>query len=483
MPRPVIQCSRLPHDLVDLVLKEISDDRKTLEHCSLVCWEWSRAAGPYIFSPFSWPPCSTKIVGGYCEKDPRFAEDSSFTVLLQSLASSPRLCHSIRKLTLSHHDSDCAYGVSENDGSLYSTFFRIISFLPNLHTLTLNGNNIGPLSSDDLDFIKDHTVDVRTLSLFCSISAVPYLLCAFRSVSRLVLRCLDVPNQPLIPRAQLSQLKVQYVNISLSSPAEVVMSVLQHCLDITAIRHLTWHSEHSVASHPRMLDIIADMSSLESVTHDLVRSCQSSGIHREPLVHPQLRSITLRGKLGLLSVKHSWAQRREYISNGLPDRSLEELLEEPLSAIRGGGVDDSSWQAILEDLRILVSPMTRDLTIRLTLAQQYEGGPDAGGDDDDDEWYVWDETPAHGVRALRKGLSAVDWAGLQAAVARSIALQSVRFVIEFPGAVSYHDCVEILRRHLALHLSEDVMGKVQFVDETDSRLLLTMYEKVVVAVW
>ena len=63
--------SKVPQDVVDVVIDHLHADMKTLKTCSLVCNGWVPSSSWHLFSTFSWPPCTSRFGSlATCPKTP-----------------------------------------------------------------------------------------------------------------------------------------------------------------------------------------------------------------------------------------------------------------------------------------------------------------------------------------------------------------------------------------------------------------------------
>ena len=149
--------SKVPQDVVDVVIDHLHADMKTLKTCSLVCNGWVPSSSWHLFSAFSWPPCTSRFGSlATCPKTPT----GELRELVRILSSSNRLCTYIRRLRLGTHkcrDQETRASRTFSAQDFFEALDLLLSTGVDPHSLSFFLYFITPSGADQVESPRDAT--------------------------------------------------------------------------------------------------------------------------------------------------------------------------------------------------------------------------------------------------------------------------------------------------------------------------------------
>ncbi|EKM58506.1 uncharacterized protein PHACADRAFT_252885 [Phanerochaete carnosa HHB-10118-sp] len=166
----------LPQELVDHIIDCLRKDKETLRNCSLVRRAWLSSSSFHLFSRLCWPPCDhaadicqtffgeQKLRSCRCAlvTDPKNLQE-----LLLFLQSSPRICSSIRDLSIrfAWGEAELPFALRHRVLTTPSELAHLVGILPALRCLRLYEPRFHPDASPFPDSTLSTTRDLDRLVL------------------------------------------------------------------------------------------------------------------------------------------------------------------------------------------------------------------------------------------------------------------------------------------------------------------------------
>lgn len=226
-----------PQELLEMIFNHVSDDKRTLRQCSLVCKAWVSAASSDLFRQLWWPPCQ------YHWDPPELTNESyrvwccechelgiaTFAACAQALSSSSRVSVATRELILSSQRH--TRSVFSSEPLSLETLESILCLLPGLRSLDLCNTLVQVASLPEEAKRGRHTLhtlqfDIGSDSRRHNVNELCHTLALFQSISHLELFPSDGRSDafepddtlPLLPDCDLTHaVAVRSVHILASS--------------------------------------------------------------------------------------------------------------------------------------------------------------------------------------------------------------------------------------------------------------------------
>lgn len=323
-----IEARRFPQELFDHIIDHLHDHKDSLCQSSLVCRDWVPASSYHLFDVFAWPPCKDR--DQLC--DPEVIGDCLFSSCIQRLKSSTRVCEAVRRLFLSQHICPLRGFEAQSTSITPQALVTIVDLLPRLQELViikcclLRGPEI---------FAPRIERHLERLTIFCSTIHQPFdVLTLFRDVSKVFLHYTGNTPPDAVAPIRSPQPDTTFIVHTLDvrdHPPDflnLIMGWLTSIIFPPSIRRFELGDELS----PEACAAVQHMTSLEHLSYDVSLDHAPQG-----LIMPCLVSLSVTGM---------------FTVTGYP------LVEE-----------DDTWDAIIRDLRILVTDSMREVGIILSLEE------------------------------------------------------------------------------------------------------------------